>query len=110
MLFPCSSDIKFAITLNNKDSLTGDEETLASFGIVSGDLICLILEDTETELRVFPTLTSSLQPQQNNHEPSTSAICHNQSKILDSERHNGHLPDDKVQDDIQMNTDNMVSP
>ncbi|KAK9399991.1 F-box only protein 7 [Crotalus adamanteus] len=99
-----SSDIKFAITLNNKDSLTGDEETLASFGIVSGDLICLILEDTETELRVFPTHTSSLHPQQNNHEPSTSAICHNQSKILDSERHNGHL----LERTVQMNTDDMA--
>lgn len=95
--------------MNNKDSLTGDEETLASFGIVSGDLICLIVEDTETELRVFPTHTSSLHPQQNNHEPSTSASCHNQSKILDSERHNGHLLDRTVQDNVQMNTDDMVS-
>ncbi|XP_007427931.1 F-box only protein 7 [Python bivittatus] len=97
-----SSDIKFAITLNNKDSLTGDEETLASFGIVSGDLICLILEDAEAESRVFPTHTSSLCAQQNNHEPSTSAICHNQSKILDSERHYGHLSGYKVQDNVQM--------
>uniref|UniRef100_A0A8C5RD79 F-box only protein 7 n=1 Tax=Laticauda laticaudata TaxID=8630 RepID=A0A8C5RD79_LATLA len=104
----CSSDIKFVITLNNKDSLTGDEETLASFGIVSGDLICLILEDTETELRVFPTQTSSLHLQQNNHEPSTSASCHNQSNILDSERRNGHLPDRIVQDNVQMNIDNMA--
>ncbi|XP_074082884.1 F-box only protein 7 [Macrotis lagotis] len=44
-----SSDIQFAVTLNNKDALTEDEKTLASYGIVSGDLICLILEDTNAE-------------------------------------------------------------
>ncbi|KAL6075152.1 hypothetical protein STEG23_029979 [Scotinomys teguina] len=40
-----SYDTRFAITLNNKDALTGDEETLASYGMVSGDLICLVLAD-----------------------------------------------------------------
>ncbi|XP_062989513.1 F-box only protein 7 [Elgaria multicarinata webbii] len=97
-----SSDTKFAITLNNKDSLTGDQENLASFGIVSGDLICLKLEDADDALGLPPPPSSSLPPLQNNHEASTSAIYHSQSRNPDSERHNGHIADHKVQDDVQM--------
>ncbi|KAJ6658954.1 hypothetical protein lerEdw1_019591 [Lerista edwardsae] len=95
-----SSDTQFAITLNNKDFLTGDEETLASFGIVSGDLICLVLEDANAA----PTLpsASSLPSLQSNHEPSTSAICHSPVRSPDSKRRNGHTGDPNVQSDIQM--------
>ncbi|KAF7240563.1 F-box only protein 7 [Varanus komodoensis] len=95
-----SSDTKFAITLNNKDSLSGDQETLASFGIVSGDLICLILEHAD-ETHSAPS--SSLPLLQNNHEPSSSALCNSQSTNLVNEGHNGHSGDHKVQDAIQMN-------
>lgn len=54
--------------MNNKDALTGDEETLASYGIVSGDLICLVLEDD------FPSSTDSERSSlQSNDQPSLAA-------------------------------------
>ncbi|XP_048405008.2 F-box only protein 7 [Stegostoma tigrinum] len=40
-----SSDTEFNISLNGKDVLTDDQQTVTSIGIVSGDLICLILPD-----------------------------------------------------------------
>ncbi|XP_077195786.1 F-box only protein 7 isoform X2 [Paroedura picta] len=85
-----SSDTQFAITLNNKDSLSGDEESLASFGIVSGDLICLRLEDANA----IPTLPPS--------PSSSSVICLNQPSSTENERHNGHVEDHQVQEDDQM--------
>uniref|UniRef100_A0A5F8H7U5 F-box protein 7 n=1 Tax=Monodelphis domestica TaxID=13616 RepID=A0A5F8H7U5_MONDO len=45
-----SSDIQFAVTLNSKDALTEDEKTLAEYGIVCGDLICLVLEEATEDL------------------------------------------------------------
>ncbi|KAL8222005.1 UNVERIFIED_CONTAM: F-box only protein 7 [Gekko kuhli] len=84
-----SSNTQFAITLNNKDSLSGDQESLASFGIVSGDLICLRLEDANAT----PTLPTS--------PSSTSAIYHNQPSSTENERHNGHIEDSQVQDKDQ---------
>nr|XP_056703550.1 F-box only protein 7 [Euleptes europaea] len=85
-----SSNTQFAITLNNKDSLSGNQEPLASFGIVSGDLICLRLEDANATLTLPPS------------PPSTSAVCHNQPNSTEKERHNGHIEDGQVQDDKQM--------
>ncbi|XP_015283056.1 PREDICTED: F-box only protein 7 [Gekko japonicus] len=84
-----SSSTQFAITLNNKDSLSGDQESLASFGIVSGDLICLRLEDANAT----PTLPTS--------PSSTSAVYHNQPSSTENERHNGHVEDSQVQDKDQ---------
>ncbi|XP_020659318.3 F-box only protein 7 [Pogona vitticeps] len=95
-----SSDSKFAITLNNKDFLVGDQETLASFGIVSGDLIHLVLEDADAARRLCSPC-SSTQPQ-NNHEPSTSAAYQSQSRNPDNGTHNGHIIDHTVQGDVQM--------
>nr|XP_033806911.1 F-box only protein 7 [Geotrypetes seraphini]XP_033806913.1 F-box only protein 7 [Geotrypetes seraphini]XP_033806914.1 F-box only protein 7 [Geotrypetes seraphini] len=43
-----SSDTSFTITLNGKDPLSGEQETLVSYGIVSGDLICLLLPESAT--------------------------------------------------------------
>lgn len=40
------SGTEFNISLNGKDILTDDNETMVSIGIVSGDLICLILPDS----------------------------------------------------------------
>lgn len=96
-VFFCSSDIQFAITLNNKDSLSGDQESLASFGIVSGDLICLRLEDANA----MPTLPPS--------PSSSSAECHTQSSSTENERHNGHVENHQVQTDDQIDN-NAVSP
>ncbi|XP_030071338.1 LOW QUALITY PROTEIN: F-box only protein 7 [Microcaecilia unicolor] len=41
-----SADTPFTITLNGKDPLTGEQETLVSYGIVSGDLICLLIPES----------------------------------------------------------------
>uniref|UniRef100_A0A8D0DQ29 F-box only protein 7 n=1 Tax=Salvator merianae TaxID=96440 RepID=A0A8D0DQ29_SALMN len=112
-----SSDTKFAITLNNKDALEGDQEALASFGIVSGDLICLVLEETTVVPGLSPpaaaaaaatagtTATTSLPQPQNSHELSASAAHQSQPGSPDDERHNGHIADCEVQNDTQMNHD-----
>ncbi|XP_053777993.1 F-box only protein 7 [Desmodus rotundus] len=80
-----SSDTRFAITLNNKDALTGDEETLASYGIVSGDLICLVLEDAIPAPNLPSSTDSEHSSLQNNDQPSLAAP-HSQSSTQDEER------------------------
>ncbi|XP_061061559.1 F-box only protein 7 isoform X1 [Eubalaena glacialis] len=79
-----SSDTRFAITLNNKDALTGDEETLASYGIVSGDLICLILEDAIAAPNLPSSTDSEHSSLQNNDQPSLAASS-SQSSIQDEQ-------------------------
>ncbi|XP_066116039.1 F-box only protein 7 isoform X1 [Saccopteryx bilineata] len=79
-----SSDTRFAITLNNKDALTGDEETLASYGIVSGDLICLILEDAIPAPNLPSSTDSEHSSLQNNDQPSLAAPS-SQSSIQDEQ-------------------------
>ncbi|XP_049740231.1 F-box only protein 7 isoform X1 [Elephas maximus indicus] len=79
-----SSDTRFAITLNNKDALTEDEETLASYGIVSGDLICLILEDAIPAPNLPSSTDSEHSSLQNNDQPSLAASS-NQSSIQDEQ-------------------------
>lgn len=66
----CSSDTEFSITLNRKDALTEDQKTLASYGIVSGDLICLLLQEADGQPNLPPP-PSTPPPLQNGHEPST---------------------------------------
>ncbi|XP_045146469.1 F-box only protein 7 isoform X1 [Echinops telfairi] len=68
-----SSDTRFAITLNNKDVLTGDEETLASFGIVSGDLLCLVLEDAIPAPNLPSSTDSEHSSLQNNDQAPLAA-------------------------------------
>uniref|UniRef100_A0A8C6QDQ2 F-box protein 7 n=1 Tax=Nannospalax galili TaxID=1026970 RepID=A0A8C6QDQ2_NANGA len=79
-----SSDTRFAITLNNKDALTGDEETLASYGIVSGDLICLVLEDAMPRPNLPSSTDSEHSSLQNNDQPSLAASS-NQASIPDEQ-------------------------
>ncbi|NP_001033148.1 F-box only protein 7 [Bos taurus] len=81
-----SSDARFAITLNNKDALTGDEETLASYGIVSGDLLCLILEDAIAAPNLPSSTVSEHSSVQNNDQPSL-ATSSSQSNIQDAQLH-----------------------
>ncbi|KAJ8778911.1 hypothetical protein J1605_013145 [Eschrichtius robustus] len=81
---PPGSDTRFAITLNNKDALTGDEETLASYGIVSGDLICLILEDAFAAPNLPSSTDSEHSSLQNNDQPSLAASS-SQSSMQDEQ-------------------------
>ncbi|KAM4672567.1 F-box only protein 7 isoform 3-T4 [Amazona ochrocephala] len=66
-----SPDTRFSITLNRKDALTEDEKTLASYGIVSGDLICLLLEEADGQPSLPPSSASC--PLQNGHELSSQS-------------------------------------
>uniref|UniRef100_A0A8B9F1Z0 F-box only protein 7 n=1 Tax=Amazona collaria TaxID=241587 RepID=A0A8B9F1Z0_9PSIT len=66
-----SPDTRFSITLNRKDALTEDEKTLASYGIVSGDLICLLLEEADGQPSLPPS--SASRPLQNGHELSNQS-------------------------------------
>lgn len=70
--------------MNNKDALTGDEETLASYGIVSGDLICLILEDAIPAPNLPSSTDSEHSSLQNNDQPSLAASS-NQSSTQDEQ-------------------------
>ncbi|XP_011893386.1 PREDICTED: F-box only protein 7 isoform X1 [Cercocebus atys] len=79
-----SSDTRFTITLNYKDALTGDEETLASYGIVSGDLICLILQDDIPAPNLPSSTDSEHSSLQNNDQPSL-ATSSNETSIQDEQ-------------------------
>ncbi|XP_004623924.1 F-box only protein 7 isoform X2 [Octodon degus] len=70
-----SSDTRYAVTLNNRDALTGDEETLSSFGIVSGDLICLVLEDSMPAPNLTPSTDSEHFSVLSNDQPSLATTA-----------------------------------
>ncbi|XP_078076130.1 F-box only protein 7 [Mustelus asterias] len=72
-----SSDIKFNISLNGKDVLTDDEQTIKSMGIVSGDLICLMLPDCFSA-------SGSLSDLSVKEEPSCSNTAENGGNRLES--------------------------
>ncbi|KFO95410.1 F-box only protein 7, partial [Calypte anna] len=93
-----SSDTKFSITLNRKDALTEDQKTLASYGIVSGDLICLLLEEADGQPKVSPSPPSP--PLQNGHEPSI--LIPNQSQASSpKEEQNEQSDKQKAQVEVQ---------
>ncbi|XP_006897609.1 PREDICTED: F-box only protein 7 [Elephantulus edwardii] len=75
-----SSDTRFAISLNKKDALTADEETLSSYGIVSGDLICLVLEDASPAPNLPSSTDSEHSSLQSNDHPSLAASSDQSSK------------------------------
>ncbi|XP_004675769.1 PREDICTED: F-box only protein 7 isoform X1 [Condylura cristata] len=102
-----SSDTRFAITLNNKDALTGDEETLASYGIVSGDLICLILEDAIAAPNLPSSTDSEHSSLQNNEQPSLAASSSQPS--TQNELLSDSFPEQAAQSDV-WNDDSMSGP
>lgn len=104
-VFLGSSDTRFAITLNNKDALTGDEETLASYGIVSGDLICLILEDAIPAPNLPSSTDSDHSSLQNNDQPSLAASSVQSS--TQEEQQSDSFQGEAAQSDV-WNDDSMV--
>lgn len=106
MLF-CSSDTEFSITLNGKDALTEDEKTLASYGIVPGDLICLLLEETDAKSNLPPPSSSSPPSLQNGRETST-LTPKNQADGPKEERQNEQSDNQKAQVEAQK-SDSRVS-
>lgn len=101
------SDTRFAITLNNKDALTGDEETLASYGIVSGDLICLVLED-DMPAPNLPSSTDSEHSSLQNNDQASLAASSRQASIPD-EQCSGSSQGQATQSDAS-NDDSMEGP
>lgn len=95
----CSSDTKFSITLNRRDALTEDQKTLASYGIVSGDLICLLLEEEDGQSSLPPPSTSS--PLQNGHESSTSIPSKSQANSPKKEGQKEKSDNEKAQVEVQ---------
>nr|XP_004650308.2 F-box only protein 7 isoform X3 [Jaculus jaculus] len=101
-----SSDTRFAITLNNKDALTGDEETLASYGIVSGDLICLILEDAMPA----PNLPSSTDSEHSTHQNNDQPLAASSSQAgVPDEQQSDALQGQAAQSDV-CSDDSMLGP
>lgn len=95
-----SSDTEFSITLNGKDALTEDEKTLASYGIVPGDLICLLLEETDAKSSLPPPSSSSPPSLQNGRETST-LTPKNQADGPKEERQNEQSDNQKAQVEAQ---------
>ena len=95
-----SSDTEFSITLNGKDALTEDEKTLASYGIVPGDLICLLLEETDAKSNLPPPSSSSPPSLQNGRETST-LTPKNQADGPKEERQNEQSDNQKAQVEAQ---------
>ncbi|NXF96480.1 FBX7 protein, partial [Eubucco bourcierii] len=101
-----SSDTEFSITLNRKDALTEDEKTLSSYGIVSGDLICLLLEPDGCPDLPLPPSTPS--PLHNGNEPSTLIPIQSQAKSP-KERQNEQPDNQKVQMEVQKSDERVSS-
>ncbi|XP_064510987.1 F-box only protein 7 isoform X2 [Pseudopipra pipra] len=99
-----SSDTKFSITLNRKDALTEDQKTLASYGIVSGDLICLLLEEADGQPSLPPppsAPTSPPPPLQNGREPSTLTPNNSEANSPKEEGQNEQSDNQKAQGEVQ---------
>lgn len=101
----CSSDTEFSITLNSKDALTEDEKTLASYGIVPGDLICLLLEEKDAKPSLPPPSSSNPPTLQNGHETSTVIPSRSQADSPKEERPDGQSANQKAQEEVQSNDD-----
>nr|XP_030118982.1 F-box only protein 7 isoform X3 [Taeniopygia guttata] len=94
-----SSDTAFSVTLNRKDALTEDQKTLASYGIVSGDLICLLLEEPDAQPSLPPP-PATPAPLQNGHEPTTLTPNNSQANSP-REGQNEQSNNEKAQVEVQ---------
>ncbi|XP_051886202.1 F-box only protein 7 isoform X2 [Pristis pectinata] len=65
---------EFKISLNGKDVLTDDQQTMKSIGIVTGDLICLIVPDSSTA-----SASASATDLNVREQPSCSHTARNQT-------------------------------
>lgn len=88
--------------MNRKDALTEDQKTLASYGIVSGDLICLLLEEPDGQPSLPPPPPPSTPPPlQNGHEPSTLTPNKSQANSPKGEGQNEQSNNEKAQVEVQ---------
>lgn len=82
--------------MNRKDALTEDQKTLASYGIVPGDLICLLLEEPDGQPSLPPP--PSLQ---NGHEPSTLTPNKSQANSPKEEGQNEQSNNEEAQVEVR---------
>ncbi|XP_072341492.1 F-box only protein 7 isoform X2 [Scyliorhinus torazame] len=69
-----NSETEFNISLNGKDVLIDDGQTIKSIGIVSGDLICLILPDSVSASGSLSDLNVNEQPTCSNTAPNPGLL------------------------------------
>lgn len=84
--------------MNRKDALTEDQKTLASYGIVSGDLICLLLEEANGQ-PILPPPPSL--PLENGHELPTLIPNKSQASSSKEEGQNEQSDNQKAQVEVQ---------
>ncbi|XP_074554086.1 F-box only protein 7 [Halichoeres trimaculatus] len=71
-----SADTEFSLSLNGSELLTESEQTLSSCGIVSGDLICVILPQlaaASSTSKTSPTSSDSTRPNTETHSTGTQS-------------------------------------
>lgn len=81
-----SADTEFSLSLNGAELLTDTGQTLSSCGIVSGDLICVILPESAaasaanatTNNKDTTTRSSSTEAQRTEPGPQTAVMATNQ--------------------------------
>ncbi|XP_072123791.1 F-box only protein 7 [Mobula birostris] len=86
-----NTDTEFKISLNGKDALTDDQLTIKSIGIVTGDLICLIVPDstsasgsasaTDLNMREQPSCSHAAPNQILENNVSGSETNHNDDSL-----------------------------
>lgn len=87
--------------MNRKDALTEDQKTLASYGIVSGDLICLLLEEPDGQPSLPPPSPAAPAPLQNGHEASTLTPSNSQASSPREEGQNEQSSSEKDRMEVQ---------
>lgn len=79
-----SHDVTFFITLNGRDALTEDHSTLESCGIVSGDLVIVLLPDS------LPPVAPSSHVEDVAASVNSHAVCNNSSSTSACKRQKSH--------------------
>ncbi|XP_008291997.1 F-box only protein 7 [Stegastes partitus] len=67
------SDTEFSLSLNGSELLSGSDQTLSSCGIVSGDLICVLLPQSADAATTNTTSSSSVNQNQNQQTDSQTS-------------------------------------
>ncbi|KAJ8245568.1 hypothetical protein GJAV_G00272160 [Gymnothorax javanicus] len=94
-----SPEAEFGLSLNGRESLSDAEQTLSSCGIVSGDLICVILHQPDVVTSPDPPVSQAVPPERESHgantassnAPSTSG---NEAEMKEAKSHQEAEPDD----------------
>ncbi|XP_069484890.1 F-box only protein 7 [Ambystoma mexicanum] len=86
-----SSDTEFVISLNGKEPLTGDQDALSLCGIISGDLVHVVLSETAAVLRPPQQIPSHSPLLQNGHEAAPTPVYSEQAGMAAESQQNRPL-------------------